>query len=338
MSLEASAPPMIEGNTVGAVPPGEMLRAARERAGMTQEDIAGKLKLAARQIAAIETGDWASLPERTFTRGFMRSYARLVSLDPASLGLELPASQSAPTAEIKASSSEAMNEVTFDPSGKSRSATRWLVPALLVAALVAGVAYFQGGYLASLLPAKLGGTPPPSLKTAVAAQAEQADAARQAQAAATTPANGSTSSGSVIAPPTAVNAPQSGTPEAAPASSANATAATGSTTANGIVSPPVANPETSTAANTPPVAPAIPPLLGERRVSITFKGKSWTEVRSKGEVIFSENAQPGTREFSGMPPLSFAVGNASNVTLLIDGKPFDMANVTRNDVARFRIE
>ena len=57
MSLEASAPPMIEGNTVGAVPPGEMLRAARERAGMTQEDIAGKLKLAARQIAAIETGD-----------------------------------------------------------------------------------------------------------------------------------------------------------------------------------------------------------------------------------------------------------------------------------------
>ena len=335
MSLEASAPPMIEGNTVGAVPPGEMLRAARERAGMTQEDIAGKLKLAARQIAAIETGDWASLPERTFTRGFMRSYARLVSLDPASLGLELSASQSAPTSEIKASPSEAMNEVTFDPSGKSRSATRWLVPALLVAALVAGVVYFQGGHLASLLPAKLGGTPPPTLKTAVAAQAEQADAARQAQAANATPAGTTTSSGSVIGAPLAVSAAQSGTPEAAPAVGANVTA---SPTANGIVSPPVVNPESSTAASAAPVAPVAAPLLGERRVSITFKGKSWTEVRSKGEVIFSENAQPGTREFSGTPPLSFAVGNASNVTLLIDGKPFDMANVTRNDVARFRIE
>ena len=330
MSLEASAPPMIEGNTVGAVPPGEMLRAAREQAGLSQEDIAGKLKLAARQIAAIETGDWASLPERTFTRGFMRSYARIVGIDPTSLGLELATAQSAPTAEIRSSPSEAMNEVTFDPSGKSRSPARWIVPALLVAALIGGVAYFQGAHLASLLPVKFGGTtPPPTLKTAVAAQAEQAAAAKQAEAATATATNAPGSSGSVIGAP--APAAQSPATEAAPAAATGGAMLSPAPTATGVVSPPVSNPDA-------PVSAPAAPLLGERRVSFTFKGKSWTEVRSKGEVIFSENAQPGTREFSGAPPLSFAVGNASNVMLLIDGKPFDMANVTRNDVARFRIE
>ena len=80
------------------------------------------------------------------------------------------------------------------------------------------------------------------------------------------------------------------------------------------------------------------PGPGEKRITLTFKGKSWTEVRSKGEVIFSETAQPGSREFNGAVPLSFTVGNASNVTVSVDGKPFDMSELTRNDVARFRIE
>ena len=81
---------------------------------------------------------------------------------------------------------------------------------------------------------------------------------------------------------------------------------------------------------------ALVPAEGERRISLNFKGKSWTEVRSKGEVIFSESAAPGIREFNGAVPLSFTVGNASSVLVTIDGKPFDMTDLTRNDVARIR--
>ena len=77
---------------------------------------------------------------------------------------------------------------------------------------------------------------------------------------------------------------------------------------------------------------------GEKRISIIFRGKSWTEVRSKSDLIYSEASLPGTKEFNGKPPLSFIVGNASNVSLSIDGKPYDMTSITRNDVARFRIE
>ena len=61
-------------------------------------------------------------------------------------------------------------------------------------------------------------------------------------------------------------------------------------------------------------------------------------MRSKGDVIYSEASLPGTKEFNGKPPLSFIVGNASNVSVSIDGKPYDMSSITRNDVARFRIE
>ena len=87
-----------------------------------------------------------------------------------------------------------------------------------------------------------------------------------------------------------------------------------------------------------PAASPLPTAPGEKRITITFKGKSWTEVRSKGDVIYSEASLPGTKEFNGAPPLSFIVGNASNVVLNIDGKPYDMSSITRNDVARFRIE
>ena len=86
-----------------------------------------------------------------------------------------------------------------------------------------------------------------------------------------------------------------------------------------------------------PSSPLLPGP-GEKRITLTFKAKSWTEVR-KGEVIFSETADPGTREFNGALPLSFTVGNASNVAVAVDGKPFDPErNHAQRRRARFRIE
>ena len=70
----------------GGAPPvpasaGALLRAAREGAGMTIDAVAQQLKLAPRQVRAIEEGDFSHLPGRTFVRGFIRNYARLVRLD-----------------------------------------------------------------------------------------------------------------------------------------------------------------------------------------------------------------------------------------------------------------
>jgi cytoskeleton protein RodZ len=299
--------------------PGDALRQARERAGLTQDDIAAKLKLSPRQISAIETGDWSALPERTFTRGFMRSYARLVSIDPDSLGLDQAPSQPHAASELKPTP-EAIGEIAHEADHNAFGAARLLVPGLLIAALLAGVLYFQGGNWFGWDIAKLSGNsvspqPPKSSAAAKPDPAVEKEAAPAPTAA--------TSSGAVIAPAasTAPDAPAATSPGAPLNLVADATVS--------------ATPAAAAA------APALTPSLlnpAEKRISLVFKGKSWTEVRSKGEVIFSETAQPGTREFSGALPLSFTVGNASNVAVLIDGKPYDMSEITRNDVARFRVE
>ena len=60
---------------------GMILMQAREAAGLTIDDVAMQLKLAPRQVVAIERDDFANLPGRTFIRGFVRNYARLLKLD-----------------------------------------------------------------------------------------------------------------------------------------------------------------------------------------------------------------------------------------------------------------
>jgi cytoskeleton protein RodZ len=61
--------------------PGARLRSAREHAGLSLDQVAQALKLAPRQVKALEDEDFAQLPGRTFARGFVRNYARLLGLD-----------------------------------------------------------------------------------------------------------------------------------------------------------------------------------------------------------------------------------------------------------------
>jgi len=62
--------------------PGEILSAKRQERGMSIEEVSARIKLAPRQIAALEANDFAALPGMASTRGFIRSYARLLDLDP----------------------------------------------------------------------------------------------------------------------------------------------------------------------------------------------------------------------------------------------------------------
>ncbi len=69
-------------NAEVAVNPGERLRAARERAGWTVEQVALRLRLAPGQVRALETGRREDLPPAAYVRGYLRSYAQLLGLDP----------------------------------------------------------------------------------------------------------------------------------------------------------------------------------------------------------------------------------------------------------------
>jgi transcriptional regulator with XRE-family HTH domain len=84
MNSEWAEPPQEQGNT-GKATPGALLAAQREAMGWTVEQIADQLKLATRQVKALEAGDYAALPNMAVVRGFVRAYAKVVKIDAAPL-------------------------------------------------------------------------------------------------------------------------------------------------------------------------------------------------------------------------------------------------------------
>jgi cytoskeleton protein RodZ len=61
---------------------GAQLRTAREARGLSISALAGRTRVPARALAAIELNDQSSLPPHPFGRGFVRTYAEEVALDP----------------------------------------------------------------------------------------------------------------------------------------------------------------------------------------------------------------------------------------------------------------
>ena len=58
------------------------LRAARERAGLSLEDLSARTRIKLAFLEAIEAGQFETLPGEFFTRAFLRTYAREVHLPP----------------------------------------------------------------------------------------------------------------------------------------------------------------------------------------------------------------------------------------------------------------
>jgi cytoskeleton protein RodZ len=64
---------------------GQKLRIARVAANLSAADVAQTLKFSQRQIELLEADNYAALPGNTIVRGFVRSYARFLKLDPEGL-------------------------------------------------------------------------------------------------------------------------------------------------------------------------------------------------------------------------------------------------------------
>lgn len=135
-SVDLSPPP-------AARSPGAIVREARESAGMSIDDVSQQLKLAPRQVVALEDDDYAQLPGRTFIRGFLRNYARLLRLDADALLAALPDGSTAASLDRPAISptTRVMGELPADATAKPGSA-RWAIPLAFVA-IVAIVAAYQ---------------------------------------------------------------------------------------------------------------------------------------------------------------------------------------------------
>ena len=144
---------------------GAQLKAAREAAGLSLDQVAQQLKLAPRQVRALEEENFGMLPGRTFTRGFMRNYARLLNLDPDLLVAHLPDAAHAPSLESPPlhSTGTTMAEL---PTAHARAPSfgRWLIPLVLVASIVAAAGYewYRGRPVGVAAPPRSAETAPPA--------------------------------------------------------------------------------------------------------------------------------------------------------------------------------
>lgn len=59
---------------------GQRLRAAREAAGLSVQDVATRLRMPVRVVESLEAEDWSRLGAPVFIRGQLRSYGRLLGL------------------------------------------------------------------------------------------------------------------------------------------------------------------------------------------------------------------------------------------------------------------
>ena len=64
---------------------GEILKQARTDQGISLATVAGQTKIQLKYIRALEENNFDKLPPAAFVKGFVRSYARVVSKDPEGL-------------------------------------------------------------------------------------------------------------------------------------------------------------------------------------------------------------------------------------------------------------
>lgn len=248
---------------------GQELAAAREARGLALVDVAQSLKFAPRQLEALEQERFDALPGATFARGMVRSYARLLKLDPEPLLARIAGRCEVPDADRLAARYH--QPVPF-ADGARRSTFVYLGLSLGVLVLVGGVAYeWQQERTAAAKAPK---------KTAVAKAAPREQ------------------------------------PRRAPV--------------------PV---QAVAEEKTPVIVEKKTVLPGPNRLVVRTEGEAWIEIKDSADrmLVSSLNPPGSERVVRGKPPYSLVIGNASNVRVLYDDKPIDLAPHTKADVARLTI-
>jgi cytoskeleton protein RodZ len=308
----AGAPPATRPGT------GAVLRSAREAAGLSIDAVAQQLKLAPRQVKAIEEEDFSHLPGRTFVRGFVRNYARLLRLDSDAVLAALPDAATAQEVPSLQPPAADMGELPA-PEGTGLGWTRWAIPAAMIA-IVAALALYE--FLRPVPAAEAPrGTPasdaaPLSPSTPAAAPASENAGIPLANpvASTTTPVVGTTPSHE-----------PAGIPLPTPISVATSSAPAASTTA-------APEPDPALAAK-----PATSP--GRGSLVLDFRDYSWTEIKDRKGIVLLSRMNPGgsTQTVSGDAPLDLVIGNAADVTLTFKGARVDLGPFTRQNVARLTL-
>lgn len=307
---------------------GAQLKAQREALGWPVEQVADQLKLAPRQVIALEEGDMAALPNVAVVRGFVRAYAKVVRLDAAPLVAMIevhPAPAQDPAAPVRREISATFSESRF-PSMTQRSSNQtplWIAGAVAVVVAAAFGAYKLGYVPASLLSPQAG-------KDAAHAEVGPVEMTLIKPGQDLTPVQ-SPSVPLISVPPPPGNDTQTGAPVAAAASAPAAAAV-----------PPAAVPApaaATTAAVTPPVAAAAP-AVGANALVLKVEQDSWVEIRRPGSSpLISRMVKAGSTEtFDITGPATLVVGKPGVVQATLRGAKLDLPTVAGGTISRVSIK
>lgn len=107
--------------------PGSRLRTAREARSMGVEQVAAQLRLDGNVIRAMEDDDFDALPSATFVKGYLRSYGRMLALDPEVLVNEY---------QVASGAQEVQLRVPAKPARDGSSINKWFWVVLILVSVL----------------------------------------------------------------------------------------------------------------------------------------------------------------------------------------------------------
>lgn len=308
-SIEPASAPQSAEPLAATVSFGPALVAAREAQGISVAEMAGRLRLQVRQLEALEKEHLDELPSAPFVRGYLRSYAKELRIDPAPLLVALGERLPAPgTLGLAPPSGPVMIEV--GRVGVERASRLMVIGGTVVALLILAVV----GWIASTR-LKSG-----ALAKGSASVPAAVDLVREPVA---TP---SISPSTVSEPVAAVTGPVDAT-------------------ALGGLTPGVSTAVQGAAEAAAPSVTGARPASGssDHGLRLQVSGRpSWVEVTdADGRVAFVGTLSGGAEQLLSnvKAPLRLVIGNASTVTVTYRGRLVDLQpHIRANDLARLTLE
>lgn len=307
--------------------PGARLREARERAGLSAQDLAARLHLHVAIVEHLEADRFDALPEPAYIRGYLRAAARALEMEEGPLiaafeaqGLREPRFESPPVV--------AQGRVSGASRGHRKSPYVVGLVILGAVAVLIGYAWFErqppvGTAERFTIQERTEPLPPPVAESAPPQAVTEPEPS---------------------VPPPALAAPDTPVPDplAGPSPEALPPPVTGDTDrAVEAETPPAAAPPPS--AETPAPATAEPPPVaaGAGELRLVFVEDSWVEIHdAREERLLVGLMREGTeRRLSGTPPYRVFLGNAPGVRVQIEGQDYDASRHARSDnTARFVLD
>ncbi len=291
---------------------GGLLRQARQASGLHIAALAVALKVPVSKLEALESDDYAALPDTVFVRALASSVCRTLKLDPAQVLSLLSQSKSPSLASDSAGLNAPVKGTSVRSAGSGAGGAGVprsvvvVVGGLLLGALA--VLYFPRGQ-APVVPDL---AQPESSPTPIdTPSAEPSSLAPVSQA------------GSAGDPATATSAALP-LPVDVPAAPVSATA----------VELPSAAPASAAASAPDAVDGSGGPL------TLRARAESWVQVRDgAGALALQRKLSAGeTVAVSGPLPMAVVVGRADATDVFVRGKAFDLVPVSRENVARFEVK